>query len=415
MAVQSISVKNLFGSFDYTIVLHKNPNVTLLTGANGSGKTVILQMVNELLNKSYHFSVLKRVPFESLEVVLDSGQSIRVTKELRASETTKYNRLTFRYTDVGTKISKKFHLDSHLSYTLEDIPGWFQRLKLFFLPPTEYIDNERPFHKPTLVFGEPTDDSHERILAVNLYAQQLTVVMEKELASYSERAQRLDSTFPIRMLEQTMERIPSDEELFQHFNAIKRKRTDLRKAGIFDHQADVHLPEVLSIEAGKRAVLFLYLQDVLEKLEYLEPLRKRISLFTDIINRRFLNKKLNIDRKKGFFFTTLDGAKIANECLSAGEQNLVILLYELMFKTVDGCLIMIDEPEMSLHRSWQQAFLADLELILQITNFDIIIATHSYDLTNGNEHLCHHLQEEKTVVAFSGQVEEVAMPSSVKS
>jgi predicted ATP-binding protein involved in virulence len=40
-------------------------------------------------------------------------------------------------------------------------------------------------------------------------------------------------------------------------------------------------------------------------------------------------------------------------------------------------LILIDEPEISLHILWQQQFLRDLQEIAGIENYDVLIATHS--------------------------------------
>ena len=38
---------------------------------------------------------------------------------------------------------------------------------------------------------------------------------------------------------------------------------------------------------------------------------------------------------------------------------------------------MIDEPEISLNVVWQRRFLDDLERIVELRDFDVLIATHS--------------------------------------
>ena len=68
--------------------------------------------------------------------------------------------------------------------------------------------------------------------------------------------------------------------------------------------------------------------------------------------------------------------------LSSGEQHEVVLIYELIFNIKKGSLILIDEPEISLHVVWQQQFLSDLKKIMDInTDFTCIIATHDLPLT----------------------------------
>ncbi|EGQ8541534.1 AAA family ATPase [Vibrio parahaemolyticus] len=73
--------------------------------------------------------------------------------------------------------------------------------------------------------------------------------------------------------------------------------------------------------------------------------------------------------------------------LSSGEQNELILFYKLIFNTEDGDLILIDEPELSLHISWQNKFINDLKEVTSLTDVSIVIATHSPDIIDENWHL----------------------------
>lgn len=63
--------------------------------------------------------------------------------------------------------------------------------------------------------------------------------------------------------------------------------------------------------------------------------------------------------------------------LSSGEQHELVLLYELLFKVGRDSLILLDEPELSLHVVWQQQFLDELQQIAELSGFNVIIATHS--------------------------------------
>ncbi|HEY4033298.1 MAG TPA: AAA family ATPase, partial [Ktedonobacteraceae bacterium] len=78
--------------------------------------------------------------------------------------------------------------------------------------------------------------------------------------------------------------------------------------------------------------------------------------------------------------------------LSSGEQHELVLFYELLFKVAPGSLILIDEPELSLHIVWQKQFLQDVQKVTQLSDIDILIATHApsiihnrWDLTVGLE------------------------------
>jgi predicted ATP-binding protein involved in virulence len=72
-----------------------------------------------------------------------------------------------------------------------------------------------------------------------------------------------------------------------------------------------------------------------------------------------------INKEQGFVFTsTLTGKQIPLTRLSSGEQHELVLFYELLFKIQPNSLILIDEPEISLHISWLNKFIKDLEEVI---------------------------------------------------
>ena len=84
---------------------------------------------------------------------------------------------------------------------------------------------------------------------------------------------------------------------------------------------------------------------------------------------------LRVSKKKGERI-------ISPQFLSSGEQHELVLFYELLFNVSSNSLILIDEPELSLHVFWQEQFLNDLIEISKFRGFDILIATHSPDIIN---------------------------------
>lgn len=93
------------------------------------------------------------------------------------------------------------------------------------------------------------------------------------------------------------------------------------------------------------------------------------------------------------FFKTHNGKELKLSQLSSGEQHEVVLLYELIFKTKPGILVLIDEPEISLHITWQKEFLDDLLKIIKIQNFQVLIATHSPSIINDRWDLVYNLEK----------------------
>lgn len=102
----------------------------------------------------------------------------------------------------------------------------------------------------------------------------------------------------------------------------------------------------------------------------------RAKIFTDIVNSRFLHKRIKID-DTGIAFETSYGARLYPSNLSSGEQQIILLLFRLLFEAPPDSLVLIDEPELSLHIVWQQEFLKDIDKILRRAPVDILVATHS--------------------------------------
>jgi predicted ATP-binding protein involved in virulence len=76
-----------------------------------------------------------------------------------------------------------------------------------------------------------------------------------------------------------------------------------------------------------------------------------------------------------------------------------VLLYQLLFKVKPNSLILIDEPELSLHVAWQKQFLRDLQEITKLASFDILLATHSPQIIHDRWDLTVELKEPEPQVA----------------
>ena len=71
------------------------------------------------------------------------------------------------------------------------------------------------------------------------------------------------------------------------------------------------------------------------------------------------------------------GQQLALRALSSGEQQELVLHYDLLFRVRSNTIVLVDEPELSLHVAWQKRFFPDLLKIVELSNFDVLVATHS--------------------------------------
>jgi ABC-type Mn2+/Zn2+ transport system ATPase subunit len=63
--------------------------------------------------------------------------------------------------------------------------------------------------------------------------------------------------------------------------------------------------------------------------------------------------------------------------LSSGEQQIILLAAKMVSEAEAGCLFLVDEPEISLHVSWQRAIPKLFQMIAQRFDVDVLVATHS--------------------------------------
>jgi len=118
-----------------------------------------------------------------------------------------------------------------------------------------------------------------------------------------------------------------------------------------------------------------------------------MSLFKEIINKQFSNKSIEVKKSKGFVFKFKNGKVLTPEKLSSGEQHEVIINYELLFKTEENSIILIDEPEISLHIMWQEEIITNLLRIAELNKLNIIVATHSPQIIDDRWDLTVDLEE----------------------
>ncbi len=143
--------------------------------------------------------------------------------------------------------------------------------------------------------------------------------------------------------------------------------------------------ETLYIEDSPLRKYPLELKEILSSPEKSKEYESRIACFQAIINRcEFAGKNLEIDQRFGFRFIAEDELHsiMSLDQLSSGEKQMIIQVFELLFHAQSGTLVMIDEPELSLHMMWQMNYMKNLSEIAQLRGFQCIVATHSPQIFN---------------------------------
>lgn len=110
--------------------------------------------------------------------------------------------------------------------------------------------------------------------------------------------------------------------------------------------------------------------------EQFEKIYVRKNKFVALVNEAFKETGKVIDNEADKLRFIIDGKySISADKLSSGEKQLLIILLTVLLEDGQEYVLMMDEPEISLHISWQYEL---LNWILELNpNVQLILTTHS--------------------------------------
>jgi ABC-type lipoprotein export system ATPase subunit len=127
----------------------------------------------------------------------------------------------------------------------------------------------------------------------------------------------------------------------------------------------------------------------LEAEEKTAAIFSQINLFLDTI-KSFITDKTFQFRGGDLTVSTTHGP-IAHDKLSSGEKQLLILLIEALLQKRKPHVFLADEPELSLHISWQRKI---IPAVLDLNpNAQVIVATHSPEVASRYKNAIFDMEE----------------------
>lgn len=115
--------------------------------------------------------------------------------------------------------------------------------------------------------------------------------------------------------------------------------------------------------------------------------RERAELFMRLIGGKLAFKTPVLD-EGGLRFVTADGQTLPYDNLSLGEAKMIAFFFELVLCSPDGGLVLIDEPEASMHVVWQLRLVDEIKLALSaLGGARAIVCTHSPQVIGGHREL----------------------------
>lgn len=353
MRIKEIRILGLFGMFDHIIPLNLDSHLSIIYGVNGIGKTTIFKILDNIFS------------FDA-------------------------NKSSVHLGEIATEISIIFTDDSKLVYSgYEDPKIFYQKTEIKPFTPefNNFIAQTNVFfiQSQRLIFFNK--NSNQFTESVTKYAQEISKIIQNKKQAYEKLSESLQLSLGKRMSKKEVKTNLSKEELHKIVAEVEKRRSELKAVGILEDSPEDSF-DIVDDDPLAKAVLSVNLQDMQTKLKIFDDLYSKLSTFLEILNERRLSyKKISISEKNGFVFIDQNGKNLNPNDLSSGEQNELILLYLLLFEVPENALILIDEPEISLHIDWQSDFLKDMEDIIKLRKFDMLISTHSPDIINGRNEL----------------------------
>lgn len=160
-----------------------------------------------------------------------------------------------------------------------------------------------------------------------------------------------------------------------NFNNINTRSTTLPKRNDFINIVDSNVFDDIPSYIATRKNYLANTNDNMTMKEINENLSNEINNIFKILDLdvRFIG--LSKDEISTPMFTNLSGMEFDINALSSGEKQLFLRTLSIKMLEPEDSIILIDEPEISLHPKWQQRI---IEIYKKIgKNNQIIIATHS--------------------------------------
>ena len=445
LRVTEIGVHGLFGMYNHTIKLNSDERITIIHGINGIGKTIFLEMVNNFLLGKYADTVSMLIEKKTNEIYYILNDCVFVSLS-------KVNGV-FVLTVIDSGSNKKFSIDSKGKIdglSEDELKAIGDKLReiypmgvggIYSLPSLNYID---PIEFPenfdeknwlaywAIIVGEflkynlssyfiesnrfcpkeppsgvlPKQKQYYEFLNIQEVNEDLQNLIRNYLDYYWRKNSELERSFPQRLIDFSGEdlNIFDIKEKLSRINAQFNYYVDMSlfDMGVFNFNVD----NLECLNKSRYFAIELYIEDTIEKLKEIEPLVNRIESFIEQVNRRLIDKKVFIKRdasrdRLSARFVLKDALNNDLELndISLGEKSIILLFYNLLFRVKPRSLVMIDEPEMGLHVSWQDSFVDDLKAIIKIAQFDVILATHSPYIIGDHSNLMVALSAKQAKVA----------------
>jgi ABC-type cobalamin/Fe3+-siderophores transport system ATPase subunit len=402
MEFKQFFVQGLFGLYNHTIdfaasnTQNKRASIIMLFGKNGIGKTTILRMIEGLMKLD--FNVFREIKFNNAYLKFSNDETISVASIYNKQKELQYLRVKYKDVEVLLNPKEKGPLDTDKERASQvKIAEKYRTdmLKFNF----EFIDTERLMKINLKEEEMMVRKSHQQEGKIGQKVRGESGVLAEKVKKFITESQVYSARFFAKDEPELFEKILSSidnpskinvVELKKRITAIAKAERDfqIKRLGIATEKWDkVKLTNILNSEQRRRepsvhklTVINSYLEVLASRNNEKTSLAERLLIFESILNNFLMDKEISVSGEKGFEIKSANNNELKENQLSTGEYHLLYLTVLALCTTVQGTVIAIDEPEMSMHISWQNKLINALLQISSKANPQYIFATHSPDI-----------------------------------
>lgn len=439
LRILEIQISDLFGELSYDIKLPIENPISIITAPNGRGKTTLLNLISFVFKPSYPtFSAVRSVPFSVFRCVLSNGKTVELKKaELDPVALEKFVRLirpTVMREQTMSRIrsvfeSGDFTFSVYCGKKQASDPMVFSHalVEANNMDPMEYIDEDdeefynyraqRSFQsrfvyiwkemaktlrecscdipvnfikadriQPVTLGSSRMRDYEEphQESPLNLASKKIGELITAATDKYYDAVSQAKDKLPKMFLEDEGGDL-SDDEFMGGWYDYRRELTQFQDIGLITPTEDfIQGKDIHSVYPKKGKFLSTYLWAFRDTTEPLRGIYERLNLFKSILDERnaITGKKVSFSREG--VKLSVGEREIKLETLSSGEKHDFIMFYNLLLGSATNGLVLVDEPEISLHIEWQETYLDKLIAICKMNGLQAVIATHSPNIVSSH-------------------------------
>lgn len=432
MIIKRIHIEKLHERHDYEIDF--DPKLTFLYGANGCGKTTVLNILAAIVTgKLYNLVDYK---FENIELFyLDSKEkeeSIRIVMKNKEKDNREmqvmFDKQLYIIDDINNLKERLYRKneDENIERVFLSIYPFVKdiidKFNYVYLPLNRYgydrFDEYEYYRYSRRRYYQMQDNPYNSYLNDSL--RYVSELIRNSCMDINVRENRANDEFRKEVLS-SMITVSSDMHILQIIKEIdkcewndvmKSKETyikTLNEIGVYEklkNDIEVFFKDFknayddyvkqksgeeensgIRIDLAWQYAQFKKIQNIAELAKENEKIKDKIrkprELFLDVINDFFLSsgthKKVMINSEGQIYFDTANG-RLKLSDLSSGEKQIIITFASMIFglRGKGTGIFIVDEPEASLHLEWQNKFVPSI--LKTNKNIQLIFATHSPEL-----------------------------------